>query len=171
MVSNAVRAIVWVILIFGGYLLGLHINNVFGLTCSPILCVLAGAVLFAIIVRAAAVTGRYLRVYGGENPSRKFSRIVRLVDKGPYSCMRHPMHLFPSLTPIAAGLLTANPGFAFIIGPLETILILAMAVFIDEKESIERFGEKYLEYRRKVPAINLNPKCLWKALAKMPSKS
>lgn len=84
--------------------------------------------------------------------------------------MRYPIHLFLSLTPIALGLITMNPGLAYIIGPVETLLILLMAITIDEKESIERFGEKYLNYRRIIPAINLNPKCLWLALRYKPPR-
>ena len=170
-VGNSIRVAIWAILIVGGYFLGAYITTMLNLECPVLVCLVLGAILLAVTVRASAVTGRYLRVYGGENPNQKFSRVVRLVDKGPHSCMRHPMHQFLSLTPIAIGLLISNPGLAFIIGPLEAAVILAMAVTVDEKESIERFGEAYLEHRRKVPAISLNPKCLWEALAKMPSDS
>ncbi len=169
-VSNRVRIIVWLILIIGGYLLGLLIDKYVMLPCSPVYCIPVGLILFGVIFRAAGVTGRYLSVYGKSSPDKSFGEIDRLVTVGPYSCMRHPMHLFLSLTPIAIGLTTLNPGLAYIIGPVETILILVMAVKIDEKESIERFGEQYIEYKRRNPAFNLNPKCLWQALSHKPPK-
>ncbi len=167
-VSNKMRVVVWIILILAGYYGGLIVNNYVSLPCSPILCFTLGLILLVIIGRAAGVTGRYLSVYGKSDPSKSFGEIDQLVTIGPYSCMRHPMHFFLSLTPIAVGLLTLNPGYAYIIGPIETVLIILMAITIDEKESIERFGKQYIEYRRKVPAVNLDPKCLWLALTYRP---
>ncbi len=168
-VSNRIRILVWIVLIICGYIGGLIINEYYSLPCN-IVCMIVGLVLLAIIFRAAGVTGRYLAVYGKSDQKKEFGEIDQLVTVGPYSCMRHPMHFFLSLIPIALGLITMNPGYAYIIAPLETILILLMAVIIDEKESIERFGEKYLEYKKRVPAFNLSPRCLWKALSNKPSK-
>ncbi len=168
-IPNSVRALIWAFMIIGGYLLGLLVNNYLALPCLSIPCFTAGIVLLIIIGRAAGVTGRYLRVYGKSSPDKSFGELDKLVTVGPYSCMRHPMHFYLSLTPIAIGLITVNPGYAFIIGPVETIMILLMALLIDEKESLERFGEAYEEYRRRVPAFNPSPKCLWKALSHKPS--
>ncbi len=168
-IPNSIRVLVWAVLIIGGYLLGLVINYYLLLPCPLIPCFVAGIALLIVIGRAAGVTGRYLRVYGKSSPDKSFGELDRLVTVGPYSCMRHPMHFYLSLTPIAIGLVTVNQGYAFIIGPAETIMILLMAVLVDEKESLERFGEAYEEYKRKVPAFNPSPKCLWKALSHKPS--
>ncbi len=168
MVSNKARFLVWIVLMILGYLGGLWINYLISLPCGPAPCITAGIILLVVIGRAAGVTGRYLRVYGKSSPEKSFGELDRLVTIGPYSCMRHPMHFYLSLTPIAIGLLTINPGFAYITGPIETLLILLMAVVIDERESVERFGEAYLEYRRRVPAFNLHPSCLWLALKSKP---
>lgn len=80
------------------------------------------------------------------------------------------MHFFLSLLPISIGLIIGSPTYAFVIGPLETLFILLMAIVVDERESIERFGEKYLEYKRRVRAFNPDPRCLAKALVKRPPK-
>lgn len=168
-VSNRVRGLVWALMIVLGYLAGLALNGALGLRCPALPCIALGAVLLVVILRAAAVTGRYLAVYG-KTRGGGFGDLDRLVTEGPYSCMRHPMHLFLSLFPVAVGLLTANPGMALIVGPLEAAAVLVMAVTVDEAESLERFGEAYEEYRRRVPAFNPSPRCLWKALARRPPR-
>jgi protein-S-isoprenylcysteine O-methyltransferase Ste14 len=168
-VGNRVRAVVWALMLAAVLLAGRALDERLGLQCDRILCTVAGVAWIAVIVRAAAVTGRYLAVYGKSDCRRGFGEIDRLVRVGPYSCMRHPMHLFLSQLPPAIALAAASlagvlVGFAF------TLLILYMAVTVDERESISRFGSEYLRYRREVPAISLKPSCLAKALARMPEK-
>ena len=167
-VSNRVRFAIWFLLLLTDVVLGKWIDHLLNLSCSWTLCVIAGSAIFVLIVRAAMVTGRYLAVYG--NTRGKFGDIKRLVREGPYGCMRHPMHLFLSMTPIAVGLVSGSLGGALIVGPVLTLLILYMAVTIDERESLERFGEEYLEYRRSVPAFNLTPDCLKLALFQRPKR-
>ncbi len=168
-VSNKARIAIWILLLAAGYAGGLAASRLLPLPCNPPFCIAAGLALLSIVMRAAAVTGRYLAVYGKTRPGG-FGEIDRLVTEGPYECMRHPMHLFLSMFPTAIGLLALNPGMAYITGPIEALFILLLAVTVDEKESIERFGEKYLEYRRRTPAINLRPSCLWRALSRRPPK-
>ncbi len=170
MISNRARFIIWLVMLFIGWVAGYYITRIIGLPCSP-LCLLVGAALLIIILRASAVAGRYLAVYGKTGESRGFGDFRRLVREGPYSCMRHPMHLFLSLLPPAIGFLTLNPGMAYITGPVLTVSILVMALLIDEKESIERFGEEYIRYKDQVPAFSLDPRCLAKALLRRPPKN
>ncbi len=167
-VSNRVRFAVWAALLALDVALGKALDARLGLSCPWPLCAAAGAALLLLVARAAAVTGRYLAVYGKTGSG--FGDIGRLVEEGPYSCMRHPMHLFLSLMPVAVGLLAGSPSAALLVGPAETALILYMAVRVDEAESLERFGAAYEEYRRRVPAFSLDPRCLWKALARRPPK-
>ncbi len=169
-VSNRVRFLVWIVLVGGGIGVSLYVDRMLDWSCPRIPCLVVGLVLFGVILRAAAVTGRYLAVYGKSSSGRGFGEVDRLVDVGPYSCMRHPMHFFLSLLPISIGLIIGSPTYAFVIGPLETLFILLMAIVVDERESIERFGEKYLEYKRRVRAFNPDPRCLAKALVKRPPK-
>ena len=162
-ISNRVRFTVWALLIFIGLLISkLILDEIIGLTCITILCVLTGFSLFIVISWVSSVTGKWLATYG-KGKEDKFGEIKRLVRLGPYSCMRHPMHLFLSLAPIAFGLIIASPSMTLIVGPLEMIIILILAVTIDEKESIYRFRNEYLKYRKEVPAFNLSFKCIVKA--------
>ncbi len=169
-VSNRVRALIWVIMVIlvaaGGPLL----DRWLGLRCPwPLPCRVLGLAVLAVVLRAAAVTGRYLAVYGRSSPDLPRGEVDRLVTVGPYSCMRHPMHFFLAWFPLSIGLIEASPG-AVAVGLAEALLVLLLAVTVDERESIERFGEAYLEYRRRVPAFNPSPRCLAKALGPRPPK-
>ncbi len=166
-IGNRARAAVWLALLAAiplAALLGDH-------GCShPTPCRILGIALLAVAVRGAAVTGRYLAAYG--QPERRGwgpGTPTKLVTLGPYSCMRHPMHLFLSLTPPALALLTASKT-ALLAGTVETLLILALAATLDEKDAQARFGSQYLEYKRKVPPYNPHPRCLAKALTNPPPK-
>ena len=164
--SMKTRIAMWLVFVATPPIAGrLLLDPLLGLRCNPILCAALGAALLGLAVRAAAVTGRYLAVYG--EARRGVPR--RLVTVGPYSCMRHPMHLFLSLVPVASGLLAASPGGA-LLGLVFAAAVLVFAVTVDEAEARRLFGEAYEEYRRRVPAFNLDPRCLAKALGPRPPR-
>jgi protein-S-isoprenylcysteine O-methyltransferase Ste14 len=168
-IGNSVRAAIWIFILTATLLSGKMLDKRLELQCNHLFCLAIGTAWFAVIVRAAAVTGRYLAVYGKSNCRKRFGEIDRLVKVGPYSCMRHPMHFFLSQLPPALALMIGSLS-GVLVGFVFTGLILYMAVTLDEKESLERFGEDYLNYKREVPAINLHPSCIMKALLKMPKK-
>jgi len=148
---------------------GRVLDEALGLTCNPLVCRVAGAALLALVLRGAAVTGRYLAVYGRSSCRLPRGEVDRLVTQGPYSCMRHPMHFFLAWLPLSLGLLAASPGGAAI-GLAEAALVLALAVTVDERDAVSRFGEAYLVYRRRVPPFNPSPRCLAKALGRRPPR-
>jgi protein-S-isoprenylcysteine O-methyltransferase Ste14 len=160
--------VVWIILIII-VVSGTVVDTVAGLNKLRVMHRAIGVLLLILVLRASSVTGRYLSAYGRSSPNLPRGTVDRLVTVGPYSCMRHPMHFFLSLLPPSIGLIIGSPS-ATMIGLVETMLILALAVTVDEKESIEKFGAKYLEYRANVPAFNLSPSCLLKSLTKRPKK-
>lgn len=72
-----------------------------------------------------------------------------LLDQGIYSKMRHPRYL---------GLLFQIAGSAFLTNYLAVYLLLAVSipllyftVLLEERELVQRFGDNYLEYMRRVP--------------------
>lgn len=93
------------------------------------------------------------RVYLGPN----WSGVVtikqghELIDTGPYALVRHPIY---------TGLLVAFIGSAIALGEWRGVLavLLAWAAFwrklrVEERWMIERFGEQYRAYRKRVPAL------------------
>ena len=163
-----IRVLGWLGILAYTLVVGKLLDGVLGWRCPwyP-LCLAAGLALLAFVLRGSSVAGRYLAVYG-RGPGGE--RLARLVVEGPYSCMRHPMHFFLAWFPEALALLAGSPAGALITGPSAAALTMILAVLLDELESIDRFGEAYLEYRRRVPAFNPSPSCLAKALLYMPPR-
>jgi protein-S-isoprenylcysteine O-methyltransferase Ste14 len=75
-----------------------------------------------------------------------------LVTVGPYSVVRHPLYLFSLIGAVSIGLAS------------ESLLILACivlfcalyypaAIAAEERKLIDKFGDGYLDYSRKVPAM------------------
>ena len=75
--------------------------------------------------------------------------------------------LFLALFPVAVALVLASV-HAIIISLIEYFIIIILTLYIDEKETIDRFGDRYLEYKEKTPAINPSYQCILKALLKKP---
>jgi protein-S-isoprenylcysteine O-methyltransferase Ste14 len=75
----------------------------------------------------------------------------RLIQSGPYSFVRHPIY---------AGFVGGMIGTAIALGELRGILsaLLLIAAYlrkirIEEKWLVERFGQTYMDYRKKVKAL------------------
>lgn len=71
-----------------------------------------------------------------------------LVTHGPYRYVRHPFYLAFALGAVAGSLVTAN-GFLFLAGCVPFGFVLARLP-IEEAKLIERFGDDYREYMRRV---------------------
>lgn len=89
----------------------------------------------------------------------------RLVESNVYSVVRHP--IYSAALRIAFALVLENgSAFALFAGVMVWLTLAGWVHWVEEPELIERFGESYLEYRRRVPAFfNLNPRswlALWK---------
>jgi protein-S-isoprenylcysteine O-methyltransferase Ste14 len=89
--------------------------------------------------------GRQWRIDAGLNPDHE------LVTSGPYRVVRHPIY---------TSMLCVLSGTGFLIAPLP-ILLLSTLVFIagaeirmriEDKLLASRFGERFEDYRRRVPA-------------------
>ena len=72
-----------------------------------------------------------------------------------YSVIRHPTYLGGILFG-AAGLFFRFSVYSIITG-LVLFLIFRLQIWKEEKELIERFGEGFIEYRKKVPALFVRP--------------
>jgi len=112
---------------------------------------LAGAG-FALTVAGVAVA-IWARFFLGRN----WSGIVtikqdhRLVRRGPYAIVRHPIY---------AGFVLAMLGTALVLGELRGLLAVAVALThwwaksrIEERFLLEQFGAEYAQYRREVKAL------------------
>lgn len=164
------RIIIWLIMIFGGILGGLYIDNilfnnfhnsiVFRLTC-----LIVGIFFILLVIRISKNTGKTLAKYGRKGELKKMETNV-FVDKGIYSYMRHPMHLGLLLFPLSFAFIIASPSFILIIAPIEIIFILIMIKLIEEPEAIGKFGNDYIKYKEQVPWFCFKIKCIKELLKK-----
>jgi protein-S-isoprenylcysteine O-methyltransferase Ste14 len=76
----------------------------------------------------------------------------RLVDSSIYAVVRHPVYAAATYVCLALGLWRGTwPSLAF--GLLAPFGLTVWLRLVEERELIERFGESYREYRRRVPAF------------------
>jgi len=78
---------------------------------------------------------------------------IGLVESGMYAFVRHPEFLGHILI-IFALVIISQHWFNFIVGAI-LIVLLCLAMIEEEKRNIEKFGNAYRDYMKKVPRINL----------------
>jgi protein-S-isoprenylcysteine O-methyltransferase Ste14 len=76
-----------------------------------------------------------------------------LVESGMYAFVRHPEFLGHILI-IFALIFIAQHYVSLIIGAM-LIILLCLAMIEEEKRNIEKFGDAYKDYIKRVPRINL----------------
>jgi protein-S-isoprenylcysteine O-methyltransferase Ste14 len=89
----------------------------------------------------------------GVHASRKLElqKDHRLVQEGPYRYVRHPVYVVLFLSAIGACLVSSN-----IIVMITTLAVVAVVLIRIRKEEamlIGRFGDEYLDYRRRTGAL------------------
>lgn len=134
---------------------------------TPLILKVVSVPLAILFLYAAGTAGKYLKWYGGMKSPRDTTK--RLVREGPYSCMRHPMHFSQALFIVFLGL--SLSWCSFVVSIILAVIIIIMAIKLDEKEARERFGEEYLHYSSKVPPVNPRPSCFLKLFVRKRPRS
>ncbi|AAB91272.1 methyltransferase family protein [Archaeoglobus fulgidus] len=75
------------------------------------------------------------------------------VTSGPYALVRHPEFLGHILV-IVSLILLAQHAMSLITGAV-LITLLYFAMIEEERRNVEKFGDAYLEYMKRVPRVNL----------------
>ena len=134
----------------GMLLIGLAAERVVGLHSfgveRRVLVVLGAALLLAGIATAIVAAGLFRR--SGETPE-PWTTTHRIVTTGLFRYTRNPMYLGMALT--YAGLaLALDAPVAMILLPLVILLIQTQVIAREERYLAAKFGEPYLDYRRRV---------------------
>ncbi|MFW6134211.1 MAG: methyltransferase family protein [Elusimicrobiota bacterium] len=72
-----------------------------------------------------------------------------LIKKGPYKYMRHPHYLFTFIELLGLPLI-ANAYYTFIVTAIIFIPLYTARITIEEKQMINKFGDKYRRYKKQV---------------------
>ena len=166
------RIIIWIIMIFGGSILGYYFDylifeNVHQNIIFHIVSLLVGIFLLFLVMKISKNTGRTLAKYGRKGKLKRMQTNV-LAKQGIYKYMRHPMHLGLFLFPLGIAFLIGSPSFILIIAPIEIIFMLIMIKLVEEPGAIKKFGDGYLNYKKQVPWFCFKTKCLKELFKKIP---
>ena len=90
---------------------------------------------------------------GDVEKGKSYINTKKLVDKGPYAIVRHPQYLGGILFTMSITLWTQ-----LLISLILTIIIIVLTyqwINVEEKSLIDKFGEDYKQYMKRVPRMNL----------------
>lgn len=112
-----------------------------------------GWIVFAFGAALQVWTLRLLKVWGIMGLP-EVTRIVesRIITTGPFSVVRHPTYLSHTIMYAGVFLITGVAAVA-VITLLDIIVVNALVIPLEDRELIERFGEEYRAYRKRVPAF------------------
>jgi protein-S-isoprenylcysteine O-methyltransferase Ste14 len=93
-----------------------------------------------------------LKKWGGVPEGRGYIQTTRLVDRGVYGIVRHPQYLAGMLLGLGLSLVVQH-WLVAVLGAVVAVISYA-DTYEEERDSIEKFGTDYEEYRKRVPRVN-----------------
>ncbi|VAX16993.1 hypothetical protein MNBD_IGNAVI01-674 [hydrothermal vent metagenome] len=120
-----------------------------------------GAILFIYSMFLASSGGRTLARFAHQEAHETFWP-DKFTTFGIFGCMRHPMHLGLAIFPISAALISGYVLAIFGSG-WGVAAALWFIIQIEEKDTIKKYGEDYINYMQKVPPLSLKISCIKEA--------
>ena len=156
------RLVIWIVLTIVCVSVGLFLDlSLFRNEPFPIPVRVAGLVAIILVHPLMKRGGRLLKLFG---ECELWGWSTELITWDVYRCVRHPHHLGIGLFMTALGFLIGYwITFVMIIASQWTWVVL-FVILIEERECMEKFGERYKEYCMEVPRLLCNPVCLVKVL-------
>jgi protein-S-isoprenylcysteine O-methyltransferase Ste14 len=111
-----------------------------------------GWIIWAISILFGWLPMVHLKKYGHVKNGKAYVHTEQLVDKGIYSIVRHPQYLALPLFNI--GLMLISQNWVVIILGIPAIFLMIPDLIRADSEGIEKFGDQYLDYSKKVPKLN-----------------
>ncbi len=93
------------------------------------------------------------RASGKKMEGKNWLETVKVVDIGIYSITRHPMYL--SFILMALALIFMSQYWLNVIIGIIRIIMLYYVMIEEEKMDLERFGNEYKDYMKRVPRLNV----------------
>jgi protein-S-isoprenylcysteine O-methyltransferase Ste14 len=114
--------------------------------------VYVGWVIWWIAVVLAFVPILVLKRRGGVEKGKSFVHTTVLVDSGLYSAVRHPQYTAGMLFSLALVFISQSWSIAAL--AVGAIPVLYIDIVIADKHEVEKFGDEYRRYMKKVPRAN-----------------
>lgn len=92
------------------------------------------------------------RLRGGVEKGESYVKTTELVDTGIYGIVRHPQYLAGIILSLSLALIA--PHWIVIGLGIIASAIYVLNTFQEERSSIEKFGDAYREYKKRVPRLN-----------------
>jgi protein-S-isoprenylcysteine O-methyltransferase Ste14 len=89
----------------------------------------------------------------GRVQGRGYIHTTVLVDHGVYGIVRHPQYLAGILLSVALPMISQH--WLVIVPGVVAGVMYIVSTFIEEENSIEKFGDEYRRYRERVPRLNV----------------
>ncbi len=149
--------IVWIAVFIPGFIWPLTLNGFWMITAR-----IVGILLLFYSLFLSSSGGRVLAKFAHSEAHETFWP-DRFTEFGIFGCMRHPMHLGLALFPVAVALLS---GLVLAISSSGWAVTAALwfVIQIEEKDTIEKYGQSYFEYMQRVPPFSIRLTCLKEAL-------
>jgi len=93
------------------------------------------------------------RKKGGVRKGKSYIHTTKLVDTGIYSILRHPQYVTFILWALA-GMLLFQHWIVILLG-IPVIPLMYIDLIKADKDAIEKFGDDYKQYMKKVPRANV----------------
>lgn len=147
--------VVWITILIPGWIWPLYLDG-FTRWAAFVL----GMILFATAMALTSIGGKTLKRFAHKDGHGTFWP-DRFTAEGIFSCMRHPMHLGLALLPVALALLWGSVPVILASG-WGVAAALWFVLVIEEKETLQRFGDEYSQYMQHTAPFTLSPTCLRK---------
>jgi len=119
-----------------------------------------GYLLIAYGILLNIIAGRTLRKFGHKKSTKGFSQPDQVVNKGIFSCMRHPAIFGLIFTLIGLSMATGKlitTLYGFFLAFLGEYFIIA----VEERQTLQRFGYDYCNFIKDKPPFNPSATCLY----------
>jgi len=107
--------------------------------------------LILLLPGAAAVLWTYAQFFGAGGTPVPINPPQELITTGLYAYSRNPMLMGIFLAFFGVGVLTGSIALTLIFSPLLVLFFYFQITLVEEKEMEMKFGQAYLEYKKRVP--------------------
>ena len=114
--------------------------------------VFLGYIFWAVSIYLGFIPFFIFKRKGGVKKGDSYVKTTKVVDEGPYSIIRHPQYLAGVFFTISITLWTQTL-FSFIITVL-LILLTYQWTYREEQTLVQRFGNEYKAYQKRVARLN-----------------